>query len=118
MKKILKPAQKEESIYFSDVSGKLYGEFPPPVELKISFNYGSKYDGAEIKIDMDDDEVQSLIEVLKNTVSDDFKSNLNKNLNKYEKNFEDSMQMRDWDHCDMFSNNILFCREFLGKKND
>ena len=39
MKKVTKPAEKEEAVYYSDFSGKTFGEFFPHVEVNIEFNY-------------------------------------------------------------------------------
>lgn len=66
MKKIIKPCQKEECTYFSDFTGRPLGQTCPPVELQISFNYGSKNDGANIVLDMDDNDAELLIDFLKN----------------------------------------------------
>ena len=118
MKKIIKPAEREEAVYFSDVSGKSFGEFSAPVELKISFNYGSKHDGSEIQIDLDDEEVKPILDHLKTLVSEDFKQNVKNKLDRFENDYEDSMQMRDWDHCDRMSNSIWFWREFLELKEE
>jgi hypothetical protein len=71
MKKIIKPAEQEECIYFSDFSGKPLGDLDPPVELKISFNYGSKNDGNEILLDLDDSDVELIIDFLKKNISTD-----------------------------------------------
>ena len=114
MKKIFKPAEKEEAIYFSDFSGKSFGEFNPPVELKMSFNYGSKYDGTEITIDLDDEEIQPVLNLLKQSISEDFKQTIKKRLEKLDEDFEISIQMRDWDSCDKMADNLLFWRDFLG----
>ena len=118
MKTIIKPAEREEAVYFSDISGKSFGEFAAPVELKLSFNYGSKHDGTEVNIDLDDEEVRPFLELLKKSVSEDFKQKMKKNLEKIENNYESSMQMRDWDYCDRMSDSIWFWREFLGLKDD
>ena len=97
MKKIIKPAEKAVCVYFSDFSGKLFGEFDPDVRIKIEFNYGSKYDGAEIELHMTDEESSSLLEHIKEKLSDDFKIAKKKELDYYEKQYDESMQMRDWD---------------------
>lgn len=114
MKKIIKPAIREESQYYSDFSGKSFDHLGPPVELKISFNYGSRYDGAELKLDLDDGEINPILESIKNNISDKAKTKLKTILEKYEKDFDDSMQMRDWDYCDMVSNNLSIWRNLLG----
>jgi hypothetical protein len=74
MKKILKPSEREESIYYSDFNGKLLNEVPP-VEIGIDFNYGSKYDGCKLEIHLDDEEFDELLTFLKTKLSSDFKRN-------------------------------------------
>jgi hypothetical protein len=71
MKKIIKPLEEEECIYFSDFSGKPLGDLYPPVELKISFNYGSKNDGCEINLDLDDNDIELVLNFLKKNISKD-----------------------------------------------
>jgi hypothetical protein len=61
VKKITKPAEKEEAVYYSDFSGKCFGEFNAPVQLKIEFNYGSIYDGSKFTFDLDDDYVNKTL---------------------------------------------------------
>ena len=116
MKKILKPASKEEAIYYSDFSGKCFGEFYPPVELTISCSYGSKHDGAGIELHLDDEEVQPFLKLIKKMISEDFKSKIKKQLESAENVYEDAMQMRDWEHCDVLSNSIWFWRDILDIK--
>jgi hypothetical protein len=118
MKKVIKPAEREEAVYYSDFSGKSFGAFSPPVELSISFNYGSKYDGAGIQLDIDDDELEPVLEIIKKSISEDCKNKIRKNLEQSEKRYEDSMQMRDWEHCDILSNNLWFWRKLLDLKID
>jgi hypothetical protein len=59
MKKTTRPAQREEAVYYSDFSGKCFGEIPP-IELKIEFGdgenqrllsihtHGSRFEGFKI----------------------------------------------------------------------
>jgi hypothetical protein len=74
MKKILKPKEAEDAIYYSDFSGKLLRE-TPPVEINIDFNYGSKYDGCKLEIHLTDEEFDDLLNFLKEKLSTDFKHN-------------------------------------------
>lgn len=74
MKKIIKPAEDEEAVYFSDFSGRSLGEYGPPVELKIIFNYGSKQDGDCIQLDLDDSDIQEILKIIKNSVTEEFKN--------------------------------------------
>lgn len=115
MKKITKPAEKEESVYYSDFSGKLFKELTgPPVELKISFNYGSVRDGASFTLHLDDDEINPIIDLIKEKLTSNTKKNIKKRLKEREKCFDDSVQMRDWDHCDFLTNDMSLLRYLVG----
>jgi len=114
MKKIIKPQVREESVYYSDFSGKCFGEYPAPVELNISFLYGSKHDGAGIQIHLDDEELKPVLDIIKKHLSEDYKNDIKKSIEKYENVYEDVMQMRDWEHCDIISNTLWFWRELMG----
>ena len=118
MKKIIKPAEKEESLYFSDFTGKSLGEYSPPIEIKIEFNYGSSYDGASLNLHLDDQDVKNLMEVIKTNLSSDTKEQLKKVLEKEEVNYENSMQFRDWTSCDYTINTLWFLRDLLDLKED
>ena len=74
MKKIIKPAEDEEAVYFSDFSGRSLGELGPPVELMITFNYGSEQDGDCIQLDLDDNDIQEILRIIKNSVTEEFKN--------------------------------------------
>ncbi len=118
MKKIIKPAEREEAVYFSDFSGKSLGEFTPPVELKLDFNYGSEKDGANLLLHLNDEDVQPILDLIKKRLSIDTKQQLKKILESKEAGFNDSMQFRDWDSCDTLSNSIWFLRELLDIRED
>ena len=113
MKKITKPAEREESVYYSDFSGKVLNECGPDVTLKLSFGYGSKRDGAELELHLNDKDADSIISLIKEKISIDLKKVLKNKLNSLERNFDDSMQMRDWDSTDYLTNSIWFIREIL-----
>ncbi len=74
MKKILKPSELEEAVYYSDFSGKILNE-QPPIEISIDFNYGSKYDGCKLELHLDDEDFDQLLNFLKTKLSEDFKHN-------------------------------------------
>jgi hypothetical protein len=118
MKKITKPAEREEAVFYSDFSGKNLGDCNPPVEIKIEFNYGSKKDGAILNLHLDDDDIKPILELIKKNISEDFKKDLIKKIKQQEKYFEDSMQFRDWTSCDYTSNSLWFLRELLGISPD
>jgi hypothetical protein len=113
MKKITKPAEREEAVFYSDFSGKNLGIYNPPVEVKIEFNYGSERDGASLHLHLDDDDIKPIIELVKKNMSFDIKEQIKKQIKQKEEYFEDSMQFRDWSSCDYTSNSIWFLRELL-----
>jgi hypothetical protein len=118
MKKVFKPAEKEEAIYFSDFTGKSFGEWSAPVDLKINFNYGSERDGASLTLHLDDEDTKPIIDLIKQKLSEDIKQQLAKKLETLDKDYEDSMQFRDWQACDNLTNNIWFLRELLDIKTE
>jgi hypothetical protein len=113
MKKIIKPAEKEEATYFSDFTGKCFGQHQAPVELKLEFGYGSERDGASLMLHLDDEDVKPIVDLIKQKLSEDIKLELRKKLEILDKDYEDSMQFRDWQSCDNLSNCMWFLREIL-----
>jgi hypothetical protein len=118
MKKIIKPAEREEAVYYSDFSGKNLGKFAVPVELKISCGYESKYDGMDIIFHLHDEDLEKIITYLKSNISKDFKESITKKIDKYDNDYESSMQMRDWDACDNALNNLWFLRNLIDFDKD
>jgi hypothetical protein len=99
MKKTTKPAQQEEATYYSDFSGKCFGGMHPPVELILDFGYGSKYDGSKLRFDLDDDDVNDILALLKSKLSNDSKKALKTMYTILDDKYENSVQSRDWDDC-------------------
>lgn len=118
MKKIFKPAEKEEALYYTDFKGYSCGEYGPDVEVKINFNYGSQYDGDSINLHLNDEEVKVFLELIKKNISEDYKNSLRDKLKKTEKDYEDSMQWRDWDSCDREIHSLHLLRYMLDLKED
>jgi hypothetical protein len=104
MKKTIKPAQKEESVYYSDFSGKCFGELHAPIELKLEFGYGSIYDGSCLKFDLDDKDIEDILFLLKSKLSNDAKKTLKDMYTSLDNSYEDSMQSRDWSSCNYICN--------------
>jgi hypothetical protein len=104
MKKITKPLQKEEAVYYSDFSGKCFGEMIPPIELKLEFNYGSAYDGTNLTFHLDDKDIEDVLFLLKAKLSNDTKQTLKDMYTRLDSENEDSIQMRDWTSCDYICN--------------
>ena len=96
MKKITIPFQQEEAVYYSDFSGRCFGEMHPDAELQMTFNYGSKYDGSNLTIHLTDKEAQEVIEYIKSRVTEDFKIHLNKILEEEKATIQQSLESRDY----------------------
>lgn len=104
MKKITKPSQPEEAIYYSDFSGKCFGEMHPPIELKLDFGYGSGYDGSQLIFHLDDKDIEDILFLLKSKLNNETKKILKNKITTLENENEDSIQMRDWNSCDYICN--------------
>jgi len=75
MKKVIKPQEPEEAVYYSDFSGRVYQEFVP-VTLKIECDYGSKYDGARAEFHLSDKGLEKVLEFLKENLCQETKEKL------------------------------------------
>lgn len=118
MKKVTKPAQREEATYYSDFSGKCFGECPPPVELKIEFTYGSKHDGSVLELHLTDEEVKPILNLLKKNITEDYKSFMMQKINAYDEDYQTSCDSRDWSSCDSIGNSIDLLKELLDIEED
>lgn len=106
MKKILKPKEEEEAVYYSDFTGKCFGEFHPEVTLKLEFNYGSKFDGSHFTLDLSDKEAESMLELIKSNLSQDYKLSLKKNLATRITHLNEAIDARDYTQSDYYSTSV------------
>ena len=104
MKKITKPKQKEEAVYYSDFSGKCFGEYDPPVRLKLEFGYGSIYDGSNLVFDLDDLDISDILFILKEKLTKETKKDLKQKFDTLDDKYEQNIQNRDWSECDYICN--------------
>ena len=104
MKKITKPAEKEEAVYYSDFSGTCFGEFNAPVQLIIEFNYGSIYDGSKFTFDLDDNDIADVLFLLKGKLSNETKKDLKQRFVALNDRYDQNVQNRDWTECDYICN--------------
>ena len=104
MKKITKPAEREQAVYYSDFSGKCFGDFHPPVQLMIDFNYGSNHDGSKLRFDLDDKDIEDVLFLLKSKLSNDTKKALKTMYTVLDDKYENSIQSRDWTDCEFICN--------------
>jgi hypothetical protein len=104
MKKTTRPAQREEAVYYSDFSGKCFGEFDPHIELTLDFGYGSRYDGSKLRLDLDDDDIEDILTLLKSKLSKDAKKALKTACTILDDKLDNSVQSRDWTDCEFVCN--------------
>ena len=113
MKKIIEPAKREKAVYHSDFSDYQFDECGPNVEVKFSFNYGSKYDRSEITLHLTDDEVECIFDVIKSKITNDYKRQMHELLCNYDKQYNEAADFREWDHCDIIGNNIDLIKHII-----
>lgn len=113
MKKIIKPAEREEAVYYSDFEGRCFGEFGPECTLKINFNYGSEHDGSDIEFHLTDEELQPILELIKSKLSVEYKKNIKKEIEENDEKYEDSIDSRDWQSCEYYATNVELLKKLL-----
>jgi hypothetical protein len=80
MKKVLKPAEPEEVVYYSDFSGKLLEHNIVPVTVKIECGYGSEYDGSSVELHLTDKGLNNLLVYLKDRLCQETKEELKRQI--------------------------------------
>ena len=78
MKKIIKPSQLEEVLYYCDFTGKMFDQFGPDVNIKIQCNYGSQFDGDELNLHLTDEAFKGLLSYIKQNLNSYTKESLEK----------------------------------------
>lgn len=121
MKKIIKPKQEEKAEYFSDFSGKPFGDevafFDPDVELKFEFNYGSEFDGSRVDLHLTDQEAKRVLDFIRMNLSEAKIAELQTKLESNKKNYQDNADARDWQSTDYFGNCISLIEYLLNENN-
>ena len=118
MKKITKPAEKEEAVYFSDFSGKCFGNFSPDVNVRIEFNYNSRFDGDVVELHLTDEESMLILDLIKHKASTDYKNSVKTKLIHSEQLYDNSVDSRDWNGCNYICNSIELQKHILDIKED
>ena len=116
MKKVLKPSQKEESVYYSDFSGKCFGDFGPEITVKFDFNYGSKHDGASFVLHLTDDELEPILELIKLRLTEEAKTNFKQELKRYQARLDECINFRDITGSEYSGNSCLLFRNLLNEQ--
>lgn len=109
MKKVIKPAEKEEAVYYSDFKGKCFKELCPEATLSLQFDYGSKYDGECLTLHLSDEEAELVLKFIKSNISEDYKNIIKERLHRQKVNLKEAVNVRDYTQSDIHAN----CCEFL-----
>jgi purine-nucleoside phosphorylase len=80
MKKVLKPAEPEEVVYYSDFSGKLLDHNMVPVTVKIECGYGSEYDGSSVELHLTDKGLNNLLIYIKDRLNEETKKEFKRQI--------------------------------------
>jgi len=118
MKKIIKPKTNEESEYYSDFSGERFEHDIPEVLLKFEFGYGSPFDDSNWEFHLSHNESLELLNLIKNKISEKTKQSFSDVLMDSEKQYNYSMEFRDWPSCDFLASKLDMCKFFLNDKTD
>ena len=118
MKKIITPSKKEESEYYCDFTGKKFQHNIPEVEIKLSFNYGSKFDDSGFEFHFEEKEINEILLMIRSKLSKKTKKKIKSFLKDVENKYDDSINFREWDSCDFYASNIEFYKFLLNEKID
>lgn len=100
MKKILKPKQQEEALYFSDFTGEPFDQFGAPVTIKLDFGYGSEYDQSEITLYLSDKDIEPILKLISSKLNPDFKKSLENELEENNEEYFNAIEARDPMECE------------------
>lgn len=100
MKIVQSPAIPEKAVSVSDFSGKEFKFKTPEVQLNIDFNYGSKYDGARLSLDLFDSEASDILTMIFDRLHRSTRKHLEGMLKKSHEDYENCVEARDWSGCD------------------
>jgi hypothetical protein len=116
MKKILKPKQIEEAIYFSDFTGQPFDTNfrHPPVEVKMNFNYGSKYDGSEINLHLSDKDMEPILDLIQSKLNPDFRKSLEEDIKENTLEYNNAIDSKDPIMCDYYISCYNLFKRLLG----
>lgn len=115
MKKILKPKQLEQAAYFSDFTGQPFGDlFHPPVELKMTFSYGSIYDQSEVTLHLSDKDMEPILDLIQSKLNPDYKKDLRDTLDDNNEELDAAMDSRDPMMCEYYISCNSLIRKLLG----
>jgi hypothetical protein len=116
MKKILKPKQLEQAAYFSDFTGQPFGGlFHPPVELKMTFSYGSIYDQSEVTLHLSDKDMGPILDLIQSKLNADYKKDLEQTLDYNNEELDAAMDSRDPKMCEYYISCNSLIRKLLGR---
>jgi hypothetical protein len=118
MKKIIKPKQHEQALYFSDFTGQPFDSNfgHAPVELILKFNYGSIYDQSEITLHLSDKDMSPILDLISSKLNSDYKKDLKDTLDDNNEELDMSMDSRDPLMCEYYISCNSLIRRLLGNE--
>jgi hypothetical protein len=78
MKKVIKPYEMEEAVYYSDFNGTCFKEETPPVELFVQFHANSKFNLASLTFHLSDKEAEEFIKWIDSRITEEKRVSLKK----------------------------------------
>jgi hypothetical protein len=117
MKKITAVAVKEQSKVFSDFSGQRFRYDIPEATLRFDFGYGSSFDDGIIEFHLSDKESKEVLNFIKEKLHKNTKEHFEKMLKKETKNFEESVDCRDYSASEYYGSCVGLYKFFLGKND-
>jgi hypothetical protein len=114
MKKILKPKQHEEALYFSDFTGEPFDQFGAPVTIKLDFDYGSKYDGSNFTLYLSDKDIEPILDLISSKLNPDYKKHLKDTLDDNNEELDKSMDSRDPMMCEYYISRNSLIKKLIG----
>jgi hypothetical protein len=116
MKKIIKQKRKEEALYFSDFTGQPFDSnfSHPPVELKMTFNYGSIYDQSEVTLHLSDKDMEPILDLIQSKLNPDYRKDLEETLKDNNEELDMAMDSRDSMMCEYYISCNSLIRKLLG----
>jgi len=113
MKIVQSPAVPEIAVNVSDFSGKEFKFKTPEVQVNIEFNYGSKYDGARMVLDLFDSEASEILAIVFARLHRSTRKHLKDMLAQSHEDYESCVDARDWSGCDQTYGQVALYQEAI-----
>ncbi len=113
MKIVQSPGIPEKAVSISDFSGKEFKFKTPEVQINIDFNYGSRYDGSRLSLDLFESEASEILNTIFARLHRSTRRHLESLLKKANEDYENSIDARDWSGCDQIHGRVTLYQEAI-----